>query len=196
MFDSWETREDAERKYLFLVVVRHDIKGGRDTPRGGSQQEDRVVQETHPLIVSRVQKGTRSHMYSSEGGLMGPAYFQQVCLSWVGRLIREGWWGRMHCDGQWLMKWTSLHATAWWHWALSELLRVKLFILSMWSKVSACSKWMILAHFYSRVMELFGYFPCDDWWLCLCLAAVNQWIHCAWGQTPRQENRKFVDKVC
>lgn len=81
MFDSWETREDAERKYLILVVVRHDIKGGRDTPRGGSQQKNRVVQETHPLIISRVQKGTRSRMYSSEGGLMGPAYFQQVCLS-------------------------------------------------------------------------------------------------------------------
>lgn len=50
MFDNWETRGDAEKKYLFLVVVRHDVKGGRDTSRGGRQQEDRVVQETHLLV--------------------------------------------------------------------------------------------------------------------------------------------------
>lgn len=71
MFGNWETRGDAEKNFLSLVVVRHDIKGGRDAPRGGRQQEDHAVQETHLLVVSSILKSTRSRMYSSESDLMG-----------------------------------------------------------------------------------------------------------------------------
>lgn len=105
-----------------------------------------------------------SHMKSSERhqiihvfkwGCFNGACLFPVSVSVLSKKVNQGRL-RMHHDGQWLMKWTSLHATAWWHSALSELIRVKLFILSTWSKVFACSKWMLLAHLYSREMELAG----------------------------------------
>lgn len=129
-------------------------------------------------------------------------WFNGVCLfpasvPILNRKVNQGRL-RVHHGGQWLMKWTSLHAMAWWHPALSELIREL-----------SCSFHQHDARFLLAVNEC--YWPISNpgrwssldtifflyWLVALSLSYSSKSMNSlCFGADPKTRKKKFVDKAC